>query len=193
MDIETYKSLTLSFAVINNTIFFSFNIVIDNILILDFNKAYQALYAIFNSFILADKLLKNINKNNLNKKLLDNFNNIVEGNNTAYYVYCCLKHIRNDDGYLIDSGNIQTLYIYILNNNILIREHHKLYHTELIKNIKDFMLKTLINQLYPDTNLTNNLKKEYQTMINNHNIDKQIIKNIKNSMLKNYVKKNMLN
>ena len=97
MEIDTYNSFMNSFIIINYIIFNSLNIIIDNIYSLQFDKIYYTINSIKNAFVLADFILKKLNKDDLNDNLISVFNNIVNLYNVALNTEIRLKTITTEN------------------------------------------------------------------------------------------------
>lgn len=142
MDIENHNTFIYSFNVVNNAMFYSFRVIIENILNLNFDKAYYALNSNFNGYSLADIILKKANKNDINNDVILSFNNIVEAYDTSVTTLHLLKDIRGDNSHS-NNNDIQIQYNNMINNNVVLCAYHKLSHINIIKNIQIIMKKTL--------------------------------------------------
>lgn len=116
------QKIICSFYIINRLIILSFKNVIEEIFKLDFNKAFFSIHSIENSYLIADKILKNANCDNLDQTTIDSFNHIYNSYCIAKQTLLNLKHIRGDD-YICVYDKQAYYNSFILSDNILYAQY----------------------------------------------------------------------
>lgn len=187
MDNSKLQMSIYSFDVINNIIIHSFKTIIEEIFKLNFNKAFYAINSIQYSYLMADDILKNTNRDNLNQITINSFNHIYESYCIAIKTLLNLKQIRGDD--VVYVSDIQTYYNSYILSDVVLYAQHTLQHINIIKNIRDH-IRVIIELIYPPncdlfwyTEMNDVINKlfEYNTkIIDDHNLivnanNKQII------------------